>query len=175
MEAKKQKRVTPQKALVFSLIFTLFFTTLSGVILRDFGKISISTVSLTTQSGNRIAARIFKPNSATAQNPAPAVILTHGLTVNKESYSQYGLELARRGFVVVLPDMLNHGDSDVTGPEVYFAPAEVNEAYGSYAAVRYAGTLDYVDKSQMRQNRQPGRQSDDFRDLSDIFRSCIYG
>lgn len=149
MEAKNQKRVAPQKALVFSLIFTLFFTTLSGAILRDFGNISISTVSLSTQNGNRISARIFKPHSATAQNPAPAVILTHGLTVNKESYSQYGLELARRGFVVILPDMLNHGDSDVTGPEVYFAPAKVNEAYGSYAAVRYAGTLDYVDKSQI--------------------------
>lgn len=149
MEAKKRKRVTPQKALVFSLIFTLFFTALSGAILRDFGKISISTVSLSTLNGNRISARIFKPISATAQNPAPAVILTHGLTVNKESYSQYGLELARRGFVVILPDMLNHGDSDITGPEIYFAPTEVNEAYGSYAAVRYAGTLDYVDKSQI--------------------------
>lgn len=85
MEMKKEKRVPPQKALVFSLIFTLFFTTLSGAVLRDWGNINISTVSLSTQNGSRISARIFKPNAATAQNPAPAVILTHGLTVNKES------------------------------------------------------------------------------------------
>lgn len=149
MKAKEQKRVTPQKALVFSLLFTLFFTALSGGILRGWGKISISTVSLSTAGGNRISARIFKPDSATADHPAPTVILTHGLTVNKESYSQYGLELARRGFVVILPDMLNHGDSDITGPEIYFAPTEVNDAYGSYAAVRYAKTLDYVDQSQI--------------------------
>lgn len=149
METIKKKRVTPQKAFAFSLLFTLFFTVLSGVILRDWGKISISTVDLSTMNGNKISARVFKPNSATPENPAPAVILTHGLTVNKESYSQYGLELARRGFVVILPDMLNHGDSEITGAETYFAPAEINEAYGSYAAVRYVGTLDYVDKSQI--------------------------
>lgn len=149
MKEKNVKRLTPQKALVFSLLFTLFFTALSGAILRDFGKISISTVNLSTLNGNQVSTRIFKPHSATAENPAPAVILTHGLTVNKESYSQYGLELARRGFVVILPDMLNHGDSEVTGPEVYFAPAGINEAYGSYAAVRYAGTLDYVDQTQI--------------------------
>lgn len=101
MKEKNVKRLTPQKALVFSLLLTLFFTALSGALLRDFGKISISTVNLSTLNGNQVSARIFKPHSATAENPAPAVILTHGLTVNKESYSQYGLELARRGFVVI--------------------------------------------------------------------------
>lgn len=149
MKAKKEMRITPQKAFVFSLLFTLLFTALSGAILRNWGNVSISTVNLGTRNGNQVAARIFKPDSATADNPAPAVILTHGLTVNKESYSQYGLELARRGFVVILPDMLNHGDSEITGAEIYFAPAEVNDAYGSYAAVKYAGTLDYVDQSQI--------------------------
>lgn len=149
METIKKRRISPQKAFLFSLLFTLFFTVLSGVILRDGGKTSISTVSLSTLNGNQISARIFKPHSATVESPAPAVILMHGLTVNKESYSQYGMELARRGFVVILPDMLNHGDSEITGAETYFAPAEVNDAYGSYAAVRYAGTLDYVDKSQI--------------------------
>ncbi|WP_066715203.1 alpha/beta hydrolase [Clostridium sp. Marseille-P299] len=146
---EKKRRFTPQKALIFSLLFTLIFTALSSGILHDWGNISISTVELETQGGNKIVARVYKPDSATAETPAPTVIFTHGLTVNKESYAQYGLELARRGFVVITPDMLNHGDSEITGAEVYLAPTEVNDAYGAYAAVRYAKTLNYVDQSQI--------------------------
>lgn len=146
---KKRKSFSPQKALVFSLLFTLAFTALSSAILHNWGKIGISTVELKTQGGSKVVIRIFKPDSATAQTPAPTVIFTHGLTVNKESYAQYGLELARRGFVVIMPDMLNHGDSEITGAEVYLSPANVNDAYGAYAAVRYAKTLDYVDQSQI--------------------------
>lgn len=146
---KGKWKLSPQRALVFALLFTLLCTILSSAILHDWGKIKIETTTLTTQAGDKVVARIFKPDTATAENPAPAVIFTHGLTVNKESYSQYGLELARRGFVVILPDMLNHGDSDVTGMETYLGPYFVNDAYGAYAAVRYAKTLDYVDQSQI--------------------------
>ena len=35
MKAKKEMRITPQKAFVFSLLFTLLFTALSGAILRN--------------------------------------------------------------------------------------------------------------------------------------------
>lgn len=146
---KKAESLSAQKALVFSLLFTLFFTVLSTCILRDWGKIGITEIELHTQAGHRVKARIFRPRSATADHPAPAVIFTHGLTVNKESYAQYGLELARRGFVVITPDMLNHGDSEITGPEVFLAPPQVNDASGAYAAVRYAKTLDYVDQGQI--------------------------
>ncbi len=134
---------------VLSLLFTFFFTALSSFILHDWGNIRINETELYTQGGNRVTVRIFRPDSATAGEPAPAVIFTHGLTVNKESYAQYGMELARRGFVVLMPDMLNHGQSEITGPEIYLAPAQVNDAYGSYAAVRYARTLDYVDQEQI--------------------------
>lgn len=137
------------KCLVFALVFTLIFTALSSAILHDWGNIGISDVELQTAAGNKVVARVYKPDSATAESPAPAVVFTHGLTVNKESYAQYGLELARRGFVVITPDMLNHGDSEVTDAGTYLAPYTVSDAYGAFAAVRYAGTLDYVDKAQI--------------------------
>ncbi len=143
------KKMSTQKAFVLALVLTLVFTTLSALMLRSWGEVSISDVTLTTVTGAEVAARVYKPDSATAENPAPTVIFTHGLTVNKESYAQYGMELARRGFVVVLPDMLNHGDSEVTGSDTYLAPYTVSDAYGSYAALRYVKTLDYVDQSQI--------------------------
>lgn len=143
------KKLSPVKCLVFALVFTLIFTALSSAILHDWGNIGISDVELQTAAGNKVVARVYKPDSATAESPAPAVVFTHGLTVNKESYAQYGLELARRGFVVITPDMLNHGDSEVTDAGTYLAPYTVSDAYGAFAAVRYAGTLDYVDKAQI--------------------------
>ncbi len=145
----RSKLLSSRKAFVFSLLFTLLFTALSSAILHDWGRIRITETEVYTQGGNRLSVRIFRPGSATAQTPAPAVVFTHGLTVNKSSYAQYGLELARRGFVVLMPDMLNHGNSEITGPEVYLAPAQVSDAYGSYAVVRYAAALDYVDRSQI--------------------------
>ena len=146
---KKAESLTAQKSLAVSLLFTLLFTLLSACILRDWGNIHISDVSLHTQAGSRLTARIFRPESADENHPAPAVIFTHGLTVNKESYAQYGLELARRGFVVLMPDMLNHGGSEITGPEIFLAPPQVNDASGAYAAVRYARSLAYVDQTQI--------------------------
>ena len=142
-------RMSAQKALAVSLVLTLVFTMLSGLLLRSWGDVSITDVTLRTVTGAEVAARVYKPDSATAENPAPAVIFTHGLNVNKESYAQYGMELSRRGFVAVLPDMINHGDSQITGPETFFASYSVSDAYGSYAALRYVKTLDYVDQSQI--------------------------
>lgn len=146
---KKCTRLSAGKLLAVSLVLTLVFTLLSALLLRSWGAVSITDVKLQTVTGSQVAARIYKPDSATAQNPAPAVVFTHGLTVNKESYAQYGMELSRRGYVVVMPDMLNHGDSEVAGPEIFFAPYSVNEAYGAYAVLRYVKGLDYVDKSQI--------------------------
>ncbi len=146
---EKARSLLSRRALFFSLLFTLLFTAISGCILRDWGNIRITETEIHTQGYNRVRLRIFRPDSASAETPAPAVIFTHGLTVNKESYAQYGLELARRGFVVLMPDMLNHGQSEITGPEIYLAPPQVNDASGSYAVVRYAQTLDYVDPSQI--------------------------
>lgn len=146
---KKCTRLSAGKLLAASLVLTLVFTLLSALLLRSWGKVSITDVKLQTVTGTEVAARVYKPDSATAQNPAPAVIFTHGLTVNKESYAQYGMELSRRGYVVVMPDMINHGDSEIAGPEIFFAPYSVSEAYGTYAVLRYVKTLDYVDQSQI--------------------------
>lgn len=145
----KKTRPSAFKCLLIALAFTLVFTLLSAGQLRSWGSVTISDITVETVTGAKVAVRIYKPDSATAETPAPTVIFTHGLTVNKESYAQYGMELSRRGFVVITPDMLNHGDSEVTTADVYLAPYSVSEAYGSYAVLRYAKTLDYVDKNQI--------------------------
>lgn len=137
------------RLLVVSLVVALASMAMSGLILRDFGRIVISNAVTETRAGDRVALRIYRPRGADGEHPAPAIIMAHGLSTNKESYAQYGLELARRGFVVITPDLLNHGSSKVTPPQVFLGPADISDAYGAYAAVRYAKGLAYVSAGEL--------------------------
>lgn len=143
-----KKNFTAKRALIFSLLFTLLCLITSNLFLSNFGKVRIETTTIQTRSGHNVSIRVYSPKNATSENKAPAVVFTHGLSTTKESYAQYALELSRRGFVVVTPDMLNHGGSDITPYETFFTDMNA-EGYGAYSAVRYVSELDYVDTTQI--------------------------
>lgn len=134
-----------------SIIFfvaTIVCLLVANLFLTNAGQSTVFSTTTTNAAGNTISMRIFRPKTATPQDKAPAVVLMHGLSTTKESYSQYGIELARQGFVVILPDMLNHGDSDIASMDTFFKDPKA-EGYGLYAAVRYAAGLDYVDTTRI--------------------------
>jgi pimeloyl-ACP methyl ester carboxylesterase len=82
---------------------------------------------------------LYVPPSATAQHPAPAVLLSHGYINTREMQSPFAVELARRGFVVLAMDMAGHG---------YSGGAVLNPRdMGGPAALRYLQSLPYVDKA----------------------------
>jgi ABC-2 type transport system ATP-binding protein len=59
---------------------------------------------VTVQSGGgpvRLDTRLYVPESATASNPAPAVLLAHGFGGSKESVATSAGELAGQGYVVL--------------------------------------------------------------------------
>ncbi|SJZ44603.1 alpha/beta hydrolase [Anaerorhabdus furcosa] len=144
----KKINFTAKKGLIISIVVTLLCLIGANLILSDFGKVKIETTTVQTLSGDNVSIRVYSPKTATSTSKAPAVVFTHGLGTTKECYAQYALELARRGFVVITPDMLNHGGSDITSYETFFMDPN-SEADGSYAAVRYLDTLDYVDLNQI--------------------------
>lgn len=141
-------KLTPKTGLVISIIFTLLCLIGANVVLSNFGSVDIVTTKVQTRSGHDISIRVYSPKSATPENKAPAVVFTHGLSTTKESYAHYAIELARRGFVVVTPDMLNHGGSDISAYETFFMDPNA-DGYGSYAALQYIASLDYVDLDQI--------------------------
>lgn len=141
-------KLTAKRGLILSIIFTFLCAITANLLLSDFGKVKIETTTVQTRSGDNVSIRVYSPKAATADNKAPAVVFAHGLSTTKECYAQYALELARRGFVVVTPDMLNHGGSDITPYETFFTDMNA-DAYGVYAAVRYVSELDYVDTNQI--------------------------
>ena len=65
------------------------------------GKVRVEKMVLSSSDGDVVNALLYRPKSATPENPAPAVVLYHGGNDMLEHTGTYALELARRGFVVI--------------------------------------------------------------------------
>ncbi len=63
------------------------------------------------------SAVMYIPKTASIDTPAPGVITTHGVSTNGQSMSNYGIELARRGYVVMMVDLPCSGYTDMVGQE----------------------------------------------------------
>ncbi|MCR5722874.1 MAG: alpha/beta hydrolase [Lachnospiraceae bacterium] len=81
------------------------------------GKVRVEKMLLSSADGDVVNALLYKPKSATAENPAPAIVLYHGGNDMLEHTGTYALELARRGYVVVNFDYQGSHDSDYATAE----------------------------------------------------------
>ncbi len=105
----------------------------------------IRHIKIPTQNGQWVVADLFKPRTATAENPAPFIVVVPGFQRSKESLSNISLELARRGFVVASIDPYAQGSSSAS----LSRRAATTEGYGMFAVVDYAASssnLNYIDK-----------------------------
>ena len=76
----------------------------------DGGKIQVSKGTMDTDVGF-LTYKLYVPATATAENPAPGVLLLHGYQNDSETCAAYAIELARRGAVVLALDEYGHGSS----------------------------------------------------------------
>ena len=138
---KKRNRIQ----LLVALILCAFSIITAGLLQTDFGRVTMTDITLETEAGN-LTAYLFKPKSATAENPAPAVLCSHGYLNNREMQDCNYIELARRGYVVISLDDFSHGNSDV--PTTHLDSPEV-QSNGLIAFIKYLDSLDYVDSSKI--------------------------
>jgi len=75
------------------------------------GEIAVSLGTLETEAGT-LTYKLYTPDSATAETPAPGVLLLHGYQNDHETCAAYAIELARRGAVVLALDEYGHGGSE---------------------------------------------------------------
>lgn len=122
------------------LALILIGSSLANYIHTAGGQIDISDVRFTTPDGGKQSALLYKPKSATQEQPAPGVLAIHGYINSRETQSGFAIELARRGFVVLAIDQSGHGYTD--------PPAFAN-AFGAPNALRYLRSLQFVDKSRI--------------------------
>lgn len=137
------KTLKKSKLLIVGLVIMLLGGVFANWIQTGFGIVKISKVSFQTENGYTLSGYLYKPDSATAENPAPAIITIHGYNDMSSALSPYNVELSRRGYVVFSIDMEGHGDSD-------FVPAEIADgSFGGTEAAEYVMNLDYVDSNQI--------------------------
>lgn len=119
------------------------------------GKITVTSYDSETQQpvteeqdveGKVVSGILFKPDTATAENPAPAVVFTHGYLNNREMQLQNAIELARRGFVVLAVDREGHGNYEYGENTTSGALMATS---GLYDSAKYLYNLDYVDKDKI--------------------------
>ncbi|OGO22700.1 MAG: hypothetical protein A2Y54_01590 [Chloroflexi bacterium RBG_16_51_16] len=106
---------------------------------RDWGKVDVSIVKIPDFDGQIVTAKLFRPIIATADNPLPAVMNMHGYQNDKNVQDPFSVELARRGFVVLAPDAIGHGDSEGAGT------MGMPHVMGNEAALAYLISLPFVD------------------------------
>lgn len=114
---------------------------LSGISLawscqNNLGTVQTSEVTLITAEGVAIAGILQVPIAASPSSPLPGVIVIHGSLGTKEWMMGFGIELARRGFVVLTIDAVGHGNS---GPSL----GSGTDA-GGIAALEFLDSLPFV-------------------------------
>lgn len=131
--------------LIIAVILCAVSIITAGLVQTDFGKVKMTDITLETEAGN-LTAYLFVPKTATKENPAPAVLCSHGYLNNREMQDCNYIELARRGYVVISLDDFSHGNSDVP---VGHEDDPYVKSNGLIAFIEYLAQQDYVDKTKI--------------------------
>ncbi len=139
----EKTKKTAQIILCISLVLMLLCGIVVNAVQTSGGKVAMCELTIETDSGYTMSAYLLVPKTATAENPAPAIVTSHGYLNNKEMTDANYVELARRGFVVLAIDQPDHGDSDVTPDFFILAPD------GVYQGVLALSRMPFVDTSRI--------------------------
>ena len=131
-----KKKNTVKKVLAAALCLFLVGLLVASVVATNSGKTEMRRLSVMTDRGVAISLEVYKPKTATRDNPAPAVMLIPGGNASVEYMADAGLELARRGIVAIGIEPYTIGRSDVELD---------NEGLGSIDVTDYVYGLDFID------------------------------
>lgn len=114
----------------------------------NWGKTVVKKLNFISADGDQISAFLYRPKTATAENPAPVVMYAHGGSDMLEQGSSYAVELARRGYVVITFDYTGAHNSDIATGTDETAPLETGggPAMGLntiFAAVKRFNFIDH--------------------------------
>ena len=98
-----------KKGTVRFFLVTLVILIISSIFIWGFqtswGKINIERLTIMAADGTKLSTLIYIPENATAETPAPGAIVYHGRSQQGHGNDTWCMELARRGMVVLSPDM----------------------------------------------------------------------
>jgi len=135
-------RKTAAWVLIITILITLSAQILAHAAMSNWYQVKVTNVTFENKNGLTVRGKLFRPANTSAGNPAPGVVYMHGYQNNRETMDPFGIELARRGFVVITLDALGRGNSDnqFSESEPGFDPT-----YGAESAFAYLQSLPFVD------------------------------
>ena len=98
------------KLLCVALALILLGSILASVF-NGGGSVKVSRIRFDTPNGT-LSGLLYMPKDASAANPKPTVVVTHGYLNSAEMQDANAIELSRRGYVVLALDQYDHGHSD---------------------------------------------------------------
>lgn len=151
-QKQKERKKRKKKGLIFYLLMALcmvFGGSIAAQLINENGyHTKLSSFRIPTDDGQWITGEVFKPDTATSANPAPAVVFVPGFQRSKESHYDIALEIARRGMVCFIIDPYNQGDSSATMNTS--ASSSEGGAYGAIPMINYlydTDNINYIDKN----------------------------
>lgn len=139
---EKKVRKTALWVLIVSILITLSAQLIAHAAMTNGYRVAVTNVTFENKNGLMVRGKLFQPEVASAQNPAPGVVYLHGYQNNRETSDPYAIELARRGFVVITLDALGRGNSD---NQFSVSEPGYDPTYGAETAFTFLQNLPFVD------------------------------
>lgn len=148
MEKTANKAAAKRQAVRFFCV-TMAVLLVSSIFIWGFqtawGQVEIRRLQLVGENGTKISTLVYIPKTASVERPAPCAVIYHGRSNQGHSNDTWSMELARRGYVVLSPDLTGGGESSVQGGG-NDAALRANQA--AFVA-EYALSMDIVDKEHL--------------------------
>lgn len=139
------KKRIPHLLLIAALVLVLVGSIFAQMFNTSFYSVKVDRISFETERGT-LSGLLYLPKGASASDPRPTVVVTHGYLNSAEMQDANAIELSRRGYVVLALDMYDHGHSAGneanTGGFFSFWP------YAQYDAACYMYDQPYVLKDE---------------------------
>ncbi len=140
----RKKSIIALALLITTVLICMLF---ADIVQCDFGNVEVTMGTIETEDGT-ITYKLYTPSTATAEDPAAAVLLLHGYQNDHETCAAYAIELARRGVVVMAIDEYGHGSTTISMINRGYVNHKVTVNYGNDSEddgtyVEVGGALPY--------------------------------
>jgi hypothetical protein len=144
----RQTNHRSHRFLLLCIATILLASFLASRVQNSWSMVQVTELRVPTHNGQWVSADLYRPRTATAENPAPLVVVVPGFQRSREALSNVAIELSRRGIVAISIDPYAQGRSSSSLSRM----AATTEGYGMFAVVEYAAStpnLNYIDQSRI--------------------------
>lgn len=138
----EKKKKNAKRILAIAIALMLISMIGASLVQTSGGSVTIKDIRFETTTGYQMSGLLLIPKNASAENPAPAIVASHGMYNSREMQDLNYVELSRRGYVVFSIDAISHGNSEND-------ESVMGAITGMYEAVKMLDSLNYVDSSRI--------------------------